>query len=49
MIGNTLSSYISLTHSFDVAKDYAVRGSVSPTPAQPAYVYVIDIPDPPAC
>lgn len=44
-IGTTLSPYISLTASFAVARDYAVRGPVSPTTNQPAYVYVIDIPD----
>ena len=46
VIGTTLSPYISLTASFAVALDYAVRGPMSPTTNQPAYVYVIDIPRP---
>ncbi len=45
VIGVTLSPYISLTQSYLVARDYAINGPTPPTPAQPAYVYVIDIPD----
>jgi hypothetical protein len=45
--GTTTSPFISLTKSFGVARDYALKGSLTkPTPANPAYVYEIDVPDP---
>ena len=38
---------ISLTRSYAVAEDYARNaGLAPPTPAAPAYVYVVDVPDP---
>jgi hypothetical protein len=43
----TTSPYISLTRSYGVAHDYAVSGRISPTATNPAFVYEIDIPDPP--
>jgi hypothetical protein len=46
--GTTTSPLISLTKSFGVAKDYALTGSLSkPSRTNPAYVYEIDVPDPP--
>jgi hypothetical protein len=42
------SPCISLTKSYGVAEDYARNASRAlPTPSNPAYVYEIDIPDPP--
>jgi hypothetical protein len=46
--GTTTSPCISLTRSYGVAMDYAIRGSRAfPTKTKPAYVYVVDIPHPP--
>jgi hypothetical protein len=46
--GATNSPCISLTKSYGVAEDYALNGSRAiPTISNPAYVYEIDIPDPP--
>jgi hypothetical protein len=46
--GTTASPCISLTKSYGVAEDYARNASrTPPTAANPAYVYEIDIPDPP--
>jgi hypothetical protein len=45
--GATTSPCVSLTRSYGVAEDYARNASRTlPTPANPAYVYEIDIPDP---
>jgi hypothetical protein len=45
--GTTASPCISLTRSYGVAEEYAVDASrASPTAANPAFVYEIDIPDP---
>nr|WP_294528030.1 hypothetical protein [uncultured Rhodopila sp.] len=45
--GTTSSPCVSVTKSFAIASQYAIGfGTVWPTPADPAYVYVIDIPDP---
>ncbi|VIO76096.1 hypothetical protein CI41S_50960 [Bradyrhizobium ivorense] len=45
--GTTTSPLISLTKSFGVARDYALKGSLSkPSATNPAYVYEIDVPDP---
>ena len=43
----TTSPYISLTRSYGVAHDYAINGRILPTSTNPAFVYEIDIPDPP--
>jgi hypothetical protein len=43
----TTSPYISLTRSYGVAFDYAISGRMAPTATNPAFVYEIDIPDPP--
>jgi hypothetical protein len=43
----TTSPFISLTRSYGVAFDYAVSGRIVPTATNPAFVYEIDIPDPP--
>jgi hypothetical protein len=46
----TTSPYISLTRSYGVARDYALtagRTGVIPTPSNPAFVYEIDLSDPP--
>ncbi len=46
--GTTYSPYISLTRSYGVAWSYAVfLGRRQPTPHNPAYVYQIEINDPP--
>jgi len=46
--GTITSRCISLTRSYGVAEDYALNGrTLSPTAANPAFVYEIDIPDPP--
>jgi hypothetical protein len=46
--GATTSPCISLTRSYGVAEEYAMgAGRAFPTSAAPAYVYEIDIPDPP--
>ena len=48
--GSTHSPYTSLTSSYAVAWDYAVYAgslTVVATKANPGYVYVIDLPDPP--
>jgi hypothetical protein len=46
--GTTTSPYVSLTCAYGVAADYALHWSrAKPTPAQPAYVYEVVIPDPP--
>lgn len=46
--GTTTSPFISLTRSYGVAQDYDRNaGRIFPTRATPAYVYAIDIPDPP--
>src|SRR6266436_2703590 len=46
--GTTMSPCISLTRSYGVAEEYALDASrASPTAANPAFVYEIDIPDPP--
>ena len=45
--GSTRSPLISLTKSWDVAKDYARNSGYSPpTAANPAYVYEVVVPDP---
>jgi hypothetical protein len=47
--GTTTSPHISLTKSYGVAEQYARNASrIQPTVSNPAYVYEIDIPDPPA-
>lgn len=47
-LGTTTSPYISLTRSYGVARDYALNSSrARPTASRPAYVYEIDISDPP--
>jgi hypothetical protein len=46
--GTITSCCISLTRSYGVAEDYALNGQIlSPTAANPAFVYEIDIPHPP--
>lgn len=45
--GVILSPYISVTRSYAVAADYALRGGLGvPTPLSPAFVYEISVPDP---
>jgi hypothetical protein len=46
--GTITTRCISLTRSYGVAEDYALNGRIlSPTAANPAFVYEIDIADPP--
>jgi hypothetical protein len=43
-----ISPCISLSRSYGVAEDYAINGGTTfPSAANPAYVYEVDIPDPP--
>ena len=47
-LGTLLSPCISLTKSFGVAEAYALEWSIPPaTKSDPAFVYELDIPDPP--
>lgn len=44
--GNTVGPFISLTRSYEVARDYALYFSISnPGVSNPAYVYELEIPD----
>lgn len=45
--GTTASPFVSLTRSYSVAWCYAFSGHSVPTAATPAYVYEIEINDPP--
>ena len=45
--GTTFSPFVSLTFSFGVARDYAFFGRAIPSKASPAFVYEIEINDPP--